>query len=137
MSLRFNTTMDEHEASQMNALQLAYLGDSVWELTVRYELINRKYNVHHMHRNCIALVNAHAQSMILLSIMGILTEKETEIVLRGRNAHAKHTAPRNQNPEEYAASTGFEALIGYLYLTGQDDRLSQIINYIREVNPDA
>ena len=129
--------MDEHEAAQMNALQLAYLGDSVWELIIRYELINRKYNVHHMHRNCTDMVNAHAQSMILLSIMGILTEKETEIVLRGRNAHAKHAAPRNQNPEEYAASTAFEALIGFLYLTGQDDRISQIVNYIREVNPDA
>ena len=137
MSLRFNITMDEHEAAQMNALQLAYLGDSVWELIIRYELINRKYNVHHMHRNCTDMVNAHAQSMILLSIMGILTEKETEIVLRGRNAHAKHAAPRNQNPEEYAASTAFEALIGFLYLTGQDDRISQIVNYIREVNPDA
>ena len=137
MCLRFNITMDEHEAAQMNALQLAYLGDSVWELIIRYELINRKYNVHHMHRNCTDMVNAHAQSMILLSIMGILTEKETEIVLRGRNAHAKHAAPRNQNPEEYAASTAFEALIGFLYLTGQDDRISQIVNYIREVNPDA
>ena len=137
MSLRFNITMDEHEAAQMNALQLAYLGDSVWELIIRYELINRKYNVHHMHRNCTDMVNAHAQSMILLSIMGILTEKETEIVLRGRNAHAKHAAPRNQNPEEYAASTAFEALIGYLYLTGQDERISQIVNYIREVNPNA
>ena len=137
MSLRFDITMDEREASQMNALQLAYLGDAVWELIIRYELINRKYNVHHMHRNCTDMVNAHAQSMILLSIMGILSEKETEIVLRGRNAHAKHAAPRNQNPEEYAASTAFEALIGYLYLTGQDNRISQIVNYIREVNPNA
>ena len=137
MSLRFNITIDEHEAAQMNALQLAYLGDAVWELIIRYELINRKYNVHHMHRNCTDMVNAHAQSMILLSIMSLLTEKETDIVLRGRNAHAKHAAPRNQNPEEYAASTAFEALIGYLYLTGQDDRISQIVNYIREVNPNA
>ena len=134
MSLRFGATTDVHEASQMNALQLAYLGDSVWELIVRYDLIQRKYNVHHMHKECTGLVNAHAQACILRSIQGILTDKENEIVLRGRNAHPKHAAPRNQSPEEYAASTGFEALFGFLYLTGQNERISEIIKTIQEVN---
>ena len=129
--------MEEPEASQMSPLQLAYLGDSVWEMIVRYEMINRKYNVHHMHRECISLVNAHSQSQILSSIQQFLTEKEAEIVRRGRNAHAKHAAPRNQDPDEYSASTGFEALLGYLYLSGQDERIRQLVNHIREEKSNA
>ena len=137
MSLRFDRQMDEHDAAQMNALQLAYLGDSVWELIVRFELIFQKFNVQHMHRNCVKMVNARSQSRIILSIMDILTEYEKDIVRRGRNAHAKHPGPRNQDPEDYAMSTGFEALIGFLYLTGQNERIRQLINHIREVNPDV
>ena len=132
MSLRFGTIMAEKEAFQMNALQLAYLGDTVWERIIRHELITHKYNVHHMHKRCVDLVNAHSQSIILHSFQEKLSDTEKEIVRRGRNAHAKHTVPRNQNPDEYAASTGFEALFGYLYLTGQDDRISVLVNHIKE-----
>ena len=132
MSLRFGIQMEEQEAAQMNALQLAYLGDSVWELIVRYHLINQKYNVHHMHQKCVRQVNAHSQALILQMIQDSLSETEQDIVRRGRNAHAKHAAPRNQNPDEYAASTGFEALFGYLYLTGQNDRISSILQQIQE-----
>ena len=134
MSLRFERKMDEQDAMQMNPLQLAYLGDAVWELIVRFDLVMRRYNVRHMHRECIDLVNAHSQAQILLSLYEILTDNETEIVRRGRNSHAKHPAPRNQNPDEYAASTGFEALFGFLYLTGKVERIREIVNHIREVN---
>ena len=134
MSLRFDILMEEQEAAQMNALQLAYLGDSVWELIVRYKLISQKLNVHHMHQKCIQLVNAHSQALILEKIQAELTTTEQDIVRRGRNAHAKHAAPRNQNPDEYAASTGFEALFGFLYLTGQNDRISILLKQIEEVN---
>ena len=126
--------MNERDALQMNALQLAYVGDSVWELIIRYDLAIRGYNVHHMHKECVGKVNAHSQSRILLSVQGLLTETEQEVVRRGRNAHAKHAAPRNQNPDEYAASTGFEALFGFLYLTGQNDRIQELVKYIREVS---
>jgi len=134
LSLRFGIHMDEKEAVLLNPLQLAYLGDSVWELIVRYHLINRKLNVHHMHQQCVKLVNAHSQSQILHIIVNELTPAEQDIVRRGRNAHAKHAAPRNQNPDEYAASTGFEALFGFLYLTGQNDRIDYLIHQIPEVN---
>ncbi len=133
MSLRFGIQMEEREAAQMNALQLAYLGDSLWERIVMYQLINQKYNVHHMHQKCVRQVNAHSQALILQMIQDTLSETEKDIVRRGRNAHAKHAAPRNQNPDEYAASTGFEALFGYLYLTGQNDRISSILQQIQEV----
>ena len=134
MSLRFGKVMEQHDALQLNALQLAYLGDTVWEMVVRYHLIMKRFNVHHMHKDCVNLVNAHSQAVILQKIQDELNETETEIVRRGRNAHAKHSAPRNQNPDEYAASTGFEALFGYLYLTGQNDRINTLVSNIKEVN---
>ena len=134
MSLRFGKVMEQHDALQLNALQLAYLGDTVWEMVVRYHLIMKRFNVHHMHKDCVNLVNAHSQAVILQKIQDELNETETEIVRRGRNAHAKHSAPRNQDPDEYAASTGFEALFGYLYLTGQNDRISRLVSTIEEVS---
>ena len=133
MSLRFGVQMDEKEAIQMNPLQLAYLGDSVWELIVRYRLINQKMTVHHMHQRCISLVNAHSQANILHLIQNNLSLTEQDIVRRGRNAHAKHPAPRHQNPDEYSASTGLEALFGFLYLTGQNERISFLLDQIQEV----
>ena len=133
MSLRFDITLSEQEAFQLNALQLAYLGDSVWELIVRYELLIQQLNVRHMHQKCVNLVNAHAQATLLLSFQDILSESEAEIVRRGRNSHPKHAVPKNQSPEEYAAATGFEALFGYLYLTGNNQRIKEICSKINEV----
>ena len=92
MSLRFNKLMDEQEASQMNVLQLAYLGDSVWETIVRYELVLSKLNVHHLHEECVKRVNAGAQARLIPELSSILTEREAEIVRRGRNAHPKRSA---------------------------------------------
>ena len=137
MSLRFDRLMDDQEALQMNALQLAYLGDTVWEMIVRYDLIIQKLNVRHMHQRCVSLVNAHSQSEILRSLTDTLTDSEKEIVRRGRNAHAKHPVPKNQDPDEYAMATGFEALLGYLYVTGKDDRISELTNHIKEVISNA
>ena len=124
--------MDEQEAFMLNALQLAYLGDSVWETMIRYDLVLSKLNVHHLHEQSVKRVNAGAQAAMLSGITGILSERESEIVRRGRNAHPKHTVPKNQQPENYAASTGFEALIGYLYLTGQNDRIHQLYKIIKK-----
>lgn len=137
MSLRFNILMDAKDAIQMNPLQLAYLGDAVWELIVRYDLMIKKYNVHHMHKKCVKLVNAHSQAEILHRIEQYLLPEEIEIARRGRNAHTKHTVPHNQSPEDYAAATGFEALFGYWYLTGNNDRIEQTVNMIKEVFDDG
>ena len=126
--------MDEREAAQMNALQLAYLGDSVWELIVRYDLIIQKLNVRHMHSSCVKMVNAGSQSRTMASLMELLNDQEKEIVRRGRNAHARHPVPKNQNPDDYAMATGFEALLGFLYVTGQNERIRRLIEYIKEVN---
>ena len=132
MSLRFDRVMNEREALQLNALQLAYIGDSVWETIIRFELVIQKLNVKHMHEKCVSLVNARSQARILYSIQKELSECEREIVQRGRNAHARHPVPRNQNAEDYAMATGFEALLGFLYLTGQNERIKVLIYGMKE-----
>ena len=130
MSLRLFGTLSQKDAGLLNALQLAYIGDSAWETLVRDALVHRGLTVRHLHGACVSLVNAGAQAGFLRQIGDLLDETEAEIVRRGRNAHARHPAPRNQNPEDYAAATGFEALVGYLYLTGQDARLREIAEII-------
>ena len=130
MSLRLFGTMSDREAGMLNALQLAYIGDVVWEIIIRDTLIHRGLNLHHMHEKCVRYVNAHAQAGFLAIIQELMTEDEIEVVRRGRNAHAHHPAPKNQDPGDYSTATGFEALIGYLYLTGQDERISSIAEKI-------
>ena len=125
MSLRQTPPMTEAEARLLNPLKLAYLGDSVWELMVGSRLIDQGYNVRHMHREAVASVNARAQAEALQRMTSLLSEAEAEIVRRGRNAHPHHAAPRHQELADYQAATALEALMGYLYLTGQEDRIKQ------------
>ena len=131
--------MDEREALMLNPLQLAYMGDSVWEITVRTRLIARKKNVKHMHRECVEAVNAGAQARFMERIMPMMTPTEMDVFLRGRNAHPHHPSPRHQDRGDYAEATGFEAVLGFLYLTGQDERLSALEDAIweeKQENPD-
>jgi len=72
-------------------------------------------------------VNAAAQARASREIEPYLTEEERDVMHRGENAHAKHAVPKNQSPEDYSRATGLEALMGYLYLTGQIDRMLQLI----------
>ncbi len=126
MDLRNQDIFQKQEALLLNPLQLAYLGDTVWETMIRYELIRKQMNVHHMHQECVRRVNAQAQARALEKIQNILTEEEAYVVKRGKNAHAHHPAPKSQGIENYAAATGFETLIGFLYATKQDQRLAEI-----------
>ena len=132
MSLRLTEPLADRDAGMLNALQLAYLGDSVWETVVRDTLVHRGLNVHHMHRSCVEFVNAAAQASFLETILPETDEREQEIIRRGRNAHARHPAPKNQELGDYSAATGFEALLGYLYLTGQDARIENLVQIITE-----
>jgi len=118
--------VDEKEAGLMNVLQLAYIGDAVWEVFVRNHLIRKGMNVHHMHSECIRRVSAKAQAGFVRDIEDMLDPEEAELIRRGRNAHTHHPVPRNQNPEDYALATGFETLIGFLHLTGKDERIAAL-----------
>lgn len=129
--------MTADQARLLNPLQLAYIGDSVWDLLIRSRLIYRGRNVHNMHRDATSRVNAGAQAAALARIASLLTPEEEDIVRRGRNAHARHPAPKNQNPADYQSATGLEALIGFLYLTGQEARALELFRRSQEEEPHA
>ena len=134
MLLSSRDVMDPKEAALLNPLQLAYVGDAVWEILVRQQLILKRFNVHHMHAESVRRVNAAAQAGYMGLLRFRLNDAEMEIARRGRNAHARHPSPRNQTPADYAESTAFEAVIGYLYLTGQTDRLAELCALLSGVN---
>lgn len=125
-------TYTEKEALMLNGLQLAYIGDSVHHLFVRSELILVPMRVHDLHTKATEQVNAVAQAKKLAQITPHLTEAEQSIVNRGRNAHPHHAAPKSAGVADYANATGFEALLGFLYLTGQDDRIDSLLHIAQE-----
>lgn len=137
MTLRESVPMEESRARMLNPLQLAYIGDGVWELLVRTRIIYKGRSARHVHKDAVACVNAHAQSEAFRRIESMLTEPEADIARRGRNAHAHHAAPKNQDAADYRAATALEALIGYLYLTGQEDRLLILFKHSQEETKDA
>lgn len=119
---------NEKEVNLMSPLTWAYVGDCVYELYIRTELINKtNLKPHKLHIEAIKYVKAKAQAELLKNIMEELTDEEKDIVRRGRNTE-NHHLPKNSNVQEYMYSTAFEALIGYLYLTKQDKRLKEILN---------
>ena len=123
----------EEEINMLSPLTWAYIGDCVYELYVRQELINKtNLKPHNLHMEAIKYVKASKQAEILNKIMDVLTDKEKDIVRRGRNAE-NHHLPKNASVQDYMYSTAFEALVGYLYLTKQDKRLKEIFNII-EIN---
>ena len=122
---------EKEEVNMMSPLTWAYIGDCVYELYVRQELVNKtNLKPHNLHIEAIKYVKASKQAEILNTIIYKLTEEEKEIVRRGRNAQ-NHHLPKNASVEEYMYSSAFEALIGYLYLSKQDKRLKEILNLIQ------
>lgn len=121
---------DEQEVNLMPPLVWAYIGDCVYELYIRTRLVNKtKLKPHALHIEAIKHVKAKAQAETLNNIYEELTEKEKEIIRRGRNAE-NHHLPKNANVQDYMYATAFEALIGYLYLTKQNKRLKEIFDKI-------
>lgn len=117
------------EAEQYSPLVLAYMGDAVYELYVRQMLI-RKANtqVDKLHKSAIQIVKAEAQCEAFRKIENILTEKEIAVFKRGRNT--KSSVPKHSSVMEYRTATGLEALIGYIYISGDTERLNYIMNLI-------
>ena len=127
--LEFFPALSREKAQMLSPLQLAYLGDSVHALLVRSELIRRDLLVRDMHRASNQRVSAVSQARELQRVWPHLTEEEQAIARRGRNAHPHHSAPKSASAGEYAGATGLEALLGYLYVTGQEERLKELIPY--------
>ncbi|MBS4026891.1 MAG: Mini-ribonuclease 3 [Clostridia bacterium] len=118
---------------QVSPLALAYVGDAVYELFVRHYLIKKGVTkVNDLHREAVIFVRATTQAKIIHELEQELTEVERKIVKKGRNAKSGQI-PKNTGTIEYRYSTGFESLLGYLYLAGQQERLEEILNRIPEL----
>ena len=123
--------MDKKEVQRLNGLQLAYVGDTVYDLFVRTDIMeNHDESVQKLHKRAVARVNAAAQAKAFDRIEDKLTEEEHDVARRARNAHSR--PPKNQNPGDYSRATALEALCGYLYLCGQNDRLKELFDIIRK-----
>ncbi|WP_349948832.1 ribonuclease III domain-containing protein [Lacrimispora sp. BS-2] len=121
--------LKEIDVKTYSPLALAYIGDGVYELIVRTKVMNHgSTQVHNMHKKSAALVNAGAQAEIIRRLLEEedLTPEEVAAYKRGRNAKAVTTA-KHATVADYRTATGFEALCGYLYLTGNLERLITLV----------
>jgi len=126
------------QAKAMSPLALAYIGDGIFSDTVRKYLIGcGQQDVNFMTKASISYVRASAQAQIIHALIPELTEDELRIVKRGRNTHSQ--VPKNASASDYCYATGFEALLGYLYLSGEPLRLEALmikgIAVIKSANP--
>ena len=116
------------EARLKNPLALAFVGDTVWDLLIRQRLLTGDAHAGALHAQAIRLANAGAQAKANEALRPCLTESEQDVLRRGENAHAKHAAPKNQTAMDYSRATGLEALFGYLYLSGQAERICELFD---------
>ena len=115
------------DLKKINTTALAYLGDAVYEVYVREASVRRNpVNIDAVHRSNIKYVRAEGQELAVRELQDELTPEEASLVRRARN-HKITSSPRKVNPMTYKMATAFEALIGYLYLSGDKDRLEYII----------
>ena len=120
------------DINTINIITLAYLGDAIYEVYIREKLIKQGIaKVEDLQRRSTLYVSAKGQAQIVKNLIenNDLTEEELEIIHRGRN-NKRSTHPKHTDIVTYKYSTGFEALIGYLYLSNQQNRLTQILNHI-------
>lgn len=122
------TTVSNSEARNLSPVTLAFVGDAVYSLYIREKLVlSTDYGTGTLQKLTSSEVSAHGQSELLEKLLPLFTEEETAIYKRGRNAK-KATKSKNASVAEYNRSTGFEAVLGYLYLTGQYKRISELLN---------
>lgn len=120
------------DVNMLSPLNLAFIGDTVFDLFVRERLVceaNRP--VSKLHNKAASMVKASAQAKAVEKIRDRLTEQEQSVIRRGRNAHVNHKA-KNMSEADYHLATGLEALFGYLYLKGETERLNEIFEMITQ-----
>ncbi len=123
----------DNELRSLNSLSIAYIGDCVYELYLRNHIMKKfkNMNSHKLHFEVIKYVNAKAQKDAYFKIKDLLSEEEEIYFKKGRNSKSK-TIPKNSSISDYKISTGFETIIGYLYITKNFERLDFILNVILE-----
>ncbi len=133
-SMRF--LKDAVDPVALSPLTLAFIGDCVYELFVREALVTEANRpAGELHAQKVRYVSAAAQAKAYRFIEDSLTEKESNIFKRGRNAHTTHT-PKNMTNADYHTATGIEALFGFLYLSGEAERLRELFGIIRSKGGD-
>ena len=117
--------------NEYNSLVLAFIGDTLNDLYVRSRLIGEHggMNAHKLHERASKRVSAHGQSEAVKLIEPILDEQELAAYKRGRNTKS-YTVPKNADVGEYRRATGFEALLGWLYVSGKSERLEELLNLV-------
>ncbi len=122
--------LEKRKAAQINPVTLAFLGDAVYSLYVRKRLVlSDSGKAADLQRAASKVVSAKGQSEFLEKVLPLLTEEETEIYRRGRNAK-KATKSKSASVAEYSRSTGFEAVLGYLHLIGEEERINFLLSQI-------
>ena len=124
-----NWDVEAKDIRTYNPVTLAFIGDTIYDLFVRSLIVgegNASVNV--MNRRAAAIVKAEAQARVHDEILPLLSDEEADILRRGRNAHKK-TAAKNASISDYHKATGIEALIGYLYMTGRNERIFEIMKH--------
>ena len=119
--------IDRKDVNAIPALTLAYLGDCIYELVIRTMLVERGItHVSDLNKAAVGFVKAATQKDMFFSIEDILTEEEMSVFRRGRNVKSS-SCPKNASVTDYHTATGFEALMGYLYLKERTERLIELI----------
>ena len=119
--------LSKNTARQLSPITLAFIGDAVYTLFVREKIVFEKdLSGNELNKRASAVVKATAQAELIRKIMPLLTEEEVEIFKRARNTK-KNTRAKSASVSDYNASTGFEAVIGFLYITGETDRINYLL----------
>ncbi len=119
--------LEEINADQYSPLALAYMGDCAYEIVIRTLLLHKgNTHVDRLNKKASHLAKAGTQAQMIMAILENLSEEEVTIYKRGRNAKS-YTSAKNASIHDYRKATGFEALIGWLYLKGEFDRMTEII----------
>ncbi|MBP3727341.1 MAG: ribonuclease III [Pseudobutyrivibrio sp.] len=109
-------------------LTLAYIGDAIFDVVIRSILVNKGNTpVNKLHQRASQIVKATTQAAMIIALMDELTDEERDWYRRGRNSKP-HTKAKNASTMDYLEATGFEAVMGYLYLTGDMDRICELVN---------
>lgn len=129
-----NKRFTKEEARALSPLVLAFVGDAVYEVLIRIYLVdlNKDMCVNKLHKRAVDFVKANSQSELIKNIQQYFNEDEMSIYKRGRNA--KGRIPKSSTVQDYRMATGFEAVIGFLYITKEDERLREIFNIILELH---
>ena len=110
-----------------SSFTLAYLGDACYELWCRKLVLSRIQNRGRVHRNVVQLVRCRSQSLLVRVLLPLINENEMKVYQKGRNSRP-HSVPSYANVAEYRKATGFECLVGYWFLNGEEERFERLMN---------